>query len=108
MVDRITPRATPTLAREVSDLFPDRVLSPIHAEDYIQWVLESRFAGRMPDLARVGVEIVEDVDPYEEAKIRILNGGHTGLAYLGALAGYATFDEAMRDNDLRAHFDNLE
>lgn len=108
MVDRITPRATPTLAREVNDLFPDRVLSPIHAEDYIQWVLESRFAGRMPDLARVGVEIVEDVDPYEEAKIRILNGGHTGLAYLGALAGYATFDEAMRDNDLRAHFDNLE
>ena len=62
----------------------------------------------MADLSKVGVEIVADVDPYEEAKIRILNGGHTGLAYLGALAGYDTFDEAMRDADLRAHFDGLE
>jgi len=108
MVDRITPRTTPALIDEAEALFPGKAHSPIHSEDYIQWVLEDNFASSMPDLTRAGVEIVKDVDPYEEAKIRILNGGHTGLAYLGALAGHATFDEAMRDADLRRHFDGLE
>ena len=108
MVDRITPRSTPELQSEIDSLFPASAVSPIHSEDYIQWVLEGNFAAPMADLSKVGVEIVADVDPYEEAKIRILNGGHTGLAYLGALAGYDTFDEAMRDADLRAHFDGLE
>lgn len=108
MVDRITPRSTPALLDEAKTLFPDFAHSPVHSEDYIQWVLEDNFAATMPDLGRAGVEIVTDVDPYEEAKIRILNGGHTGLAYLGALAGHATFDEAMRDAALRRHFDCLE
>ena len=53
-------------------------------------------------------EIVEDVDPYEEAKIRILNGGHTALCYLGALAGYETYDAAFKDSELRAIFDAFE
>jgi len=108
MVDRITPRSTPALIEEAESLFPGKAHSAIHSEDYIQWVLEDNFAATMPDLARAGVEIVADVDPYEEAKIRILNGGHTGLAYFGALAGHATFDEAMRDAKLRGHFDRLE
>ena len=108
MVDRITPRTTKELQTEIAGMFPELGASPIHSEDYIQWVLEDRFAGRMPDLTKVGVEVVGDVDPYEEAKIRILNGGHTGLAYLGALAGHDTFDEAMRDPELRSHFDGLE
>lgn len=108
MVDRITPRSTPALLDEARALFPDLAHSPVHSEDYIQWVLEDNFASRMPDLGHAGVEIVDDVDPYEEAKIRILNGGHTGLAYFGALAGHATFDQAMRDQALRRHFDRLE
>jgi D-arabinitol 4-dehydrogenase len=108
MVDRITPRAGEALLAEAGRLFPGRALAPIHAEAFIQWVLERRFAGPMPDLARAGVEVVDDVDPYEEAKIRILNGGHTGLAYLGALAGHRTFDQAMADPRLRAHFDAWE
>ena len=108
MVDRITPRSTPALIDEASSLFPGKRTSPVHCEDYIQWVLEDRFAGPMPDLKVAGVELVTDVDPYEEAKIRILNGGHTGLAYLRALAGHSTFDQAMRDSVLRRHFDCLE
>lgn len=108
MVDRITPRSTPALIDEVEALFPKLALSPVHSEDYMQWVLEDNFASHMPDLIRAGVEIVADVDPYEEAKIRILNGGHTGLAYLGALAGHRTFDQAMHDVALRRHFDGLE
>ena len=82
MVDRITPRSTPALVNEANSLFGGRSTSPIHSEDYIQWVLEDSFAGPMPDLAVAGVELVEDVDPYEEAKIRILNGGHTGLSLI--------------------------
>jgi len=108
MVDRITPRATETLDREVSEYFGGLPLDPIHGEAFIQWVLEDNFAGPMPALDLSGVEIVNDVDPYEEAKIRILNGGHTGLAYLGALAGYTTFDEAMHDQKLLAHFDKYQ
>ena len=108
MVDRITPRSSGALLDEVADAFPGRALAPIHGESFIQWVLENKFAAPMPDLAAVGVQIVEDVDPYEEAKIRILNGGHTGLCYLGALAGHQTFDQAMRDPVLRKHFDGFE
>jgi len=108
MVDRITPRSTPTLQKQISLLFPEFSTAPVHAETFLQWVLEDNFASRMPDLSKVGVQIVSNVEPYEEAKIRILNGGHTGLAYLGALAGHLTFDQAMSDPNLRKHFDTWE
>ena len=108
MVDRITPRSTPEFIAEIAALFPGEPLAPIQAEAFIQWVVEENFAGPFPDLRRSGVQIVDDVDPYEEAKIRILNGGHLGVCYLGALAGYRTFDEAMRDPAIRAHFDGWE
>ena len=108
MVDRITPRATPALREEIEALFPDQASQAIHAEAFCQWVLQDHFAGLFPDLTKADVEIVKDVTPYEEAKIRILNGGHLGLAYLGALAGHCTFDTAMNDPALRAHFDGFE
>jgi D-arabinitol 4-dehydrogenase len=108
MVDRITPRASSELESEIGAAFGSGKYDPIHSEAFSQWVIENRFAGHFPDLAKAGAEIVADVDPYEETKIRILNGGHTSLAYLGALAGYTTFDEAMRDDQLREHFDQFE
>ena len=108
MVDRITPRATDALRNEISAIAPQHMQSVIHGESFIQWVLEDSFAAEMPALDKAGVEIVEDVDPYEEAKIRILNGGHTALCYLGALAGLQTFDQAMNDPRLRKHFDGIE
>lgn len=108
MVDRITPRASDALVSEVDAIFPEHASTPIHGESFIQWVIEDNFAAAMPDLSKVGVQVVSDVDPFEEAKIRILNGGHTGLCYLGALAGHQTFDQAMHDPALRKHFDNFE
>jgi len=108
MVDRITPRATPELREEIALISSDHASTAIHGESFSQWVLEKKFASDFPKLNMAGVEIVEDVDPYEEAKIRILNGGHTGLCYLGALAGHQTFDQAMEDPKLREHFDGLE
>ncbi len=108
MVDRITPRSEPELAAELSALVNAEVTSPIVAEDFIQWVLQDSAAADMPDLAKAGVTVTPDVDPYEETKIRVLNGGHTSLCYLGALKGIETFDAAIRDEDLLAHFNAFE
>lgn len=108
MVDRITPRSPVELSDELTALFGLEVASPIMAEDFIQWVLQDKAAADMPDLARAGVTVTPDVDPYEETKIRVLNGGHTALAYLAALEGVETFDAAMRVEHLFEHFENFE
>lgn len=108
MVDRITPRSPDTLGPELSVLVGAKVTSPIMAEDFIQWVLQDHAAAAMPDLAKAGVTVTADVDPFEETKIRVLNGGHTALAYLAALEGVETFDAAMRVPRLNAHFHNFE
>ncbi len=108
MVDRITPRSPADLATELTDMIGQPVAAPIMAEDFTQWVLQSSTATDMPDLARVGVTVTADVNPYEETKIRVLNGGHTALAYLAALEGIETFDAAMRAPHLAEHFDKFE
>lgn len=108
MVDRITPRSPAELSEELTTLIGQPVTSPVMAEDFTQWVLQSLAAADMPDLAKVGVTVTSDVDPYEETKIRVLNGGHTALTYLAALEGIETFDAAMREPHLREHFQNFE
>ncbi len=108
MVDRITPRSPAALSDELSALVGTPVTSPVMAEDFIQWVLQSHAAADMPALAKVGVTVTADVDPYEETKIRVLNGGHTALTYLAALEGVETFDAAMRVPHLLEHFQNFE
>ncbi|MEP5153747.1 mannitol dehydrogenase family protein [Planktotalea sp.] len=108
MVDRITPRSPDALSAELSEQLGAEITSPILAEDFIQWVLEDKAAGPMPDLSKAGVTVTGDVDPYEETKIRVLNGGHTALIYLAALEGLETFDEAMRVPHLLEHFNGFE
>lgn len=108
MVDRITPRTTGALRQEVEELFPGFGSTTVQTEEYTQWVIEDKFASDFPDLTKVGVVITKDIEPYEETKIRILNGGHTSLAYLGALSGYDTFDQVMNDPTHRNHFRQLQ
>jgi mannitol-1-phosphate/altronate dehydrogenase len=108
MVDRITPRSPQELCEELSQMVGVAVTSPIMAEDFTQWVLQDRAAAAMPDLAQAGVTVTADVDPYEETKIRVLNGGHTALCYLAALEGIETFDAAMRVPHLNDHFHAFE
>ena len=108
MVDRITPRSPQELADELSVVAGRTVTSPVMAEDFKQWVLQDKAAAAMPELAQVGVTVTPDVDPYEETKIRVLNGGHTALTYLAALEGLTTFDEAMRVPTLLEHFKAFE
>ncbi|GHA53087.1 D-arabinitol 4-dehydrogenase [Amylibacter ulvae] len=104
MVDRITPRSSQILIDEIQSLFGDNPIAPVMGEDFTQWVIEDNFAAQMPDLGLVDATVTRDVAPYEEAKIRILNGGHTCLTYLGALKGHETFDSAMNDAELFEHF----
>jgi D-arabinitol 4-dehydrogenase len=108
MVDRITPRTTSELQEEVEYLYHGFGSTAIQTEEYTQWVIEDKFASDFPDLTQVGVTVTHDLEPYEETKIRILNGGHTSLAYLGVLSGYKTFDQVMNDEKHRKHFRQLQ
>ena len=108
MVDRITPRSPDSLADELTNSLERTITAPVMAEDFIQWVLQDNAVSDLPDLASVGVTVTEDVDPYEETKIRVLNGGHTALVYLAALHGIETFDAAMRVPELLEHFQGFE
>ena len=107
MVDRITPRPNQSVSDEVFRMFGIGNDVTVHAEDFTQWVLEDDFRGARPDLSAVGVELVKDVHLHETAKIRILNGGHTSIAYLGALLGHDTFDAALREPRLSRAFDEF-
>ena len=104
MVDRITPRAQSALDTELSILTGGAVRHPVMSEEFTQWVLEDHFTAPVPDLGCVGVTVTQNVDPFEETKIRVLNGGHTCLAYLAALEGVQTFDRAMAIPHLLDHF----
>ena len=107
MVDRITPRPDARHANEVAERFGIGDDFTVHCERFRQWVIDDRFSGVRPPLDSAGAELVEDVHPYEEAKIRILNGAHLALAYLAALRGFETYDAALRDPSLDSFFDAL-
>ena len=108
VVDRITPRAPDSLADEIKTEFAIDEKCSVMAEPFIQWIIEDNFIGKRPELEKVGVQFVDNVFPYEEAKIRILNGGHVALSYFGALKGLQTYDQAINDDELQDYFFNLE
>ena len=102
MVDRITPAPTPDLADGVLQRTGFADNAPIVTEVFSEWVIANDFAGSVPDWAGAGADIVADVAPYEMRKLRMLNGAHSMLAYLGQLRGYHFVHEAIADNDLRS------
>lgn len=107
MVDRITPSTTPEERdRVVRDLGVDDRW-PVVTEPYRQWVVQDAFACGRPPLEQVGVQLVDDVHPYELMKTRMLNASHCALGYLGYLAGHRTTDEAMADPPFAAYLDRL-
>ena len=108
VVDRITPRAPVNLKKEIKENFLIDEDCSVMAEPFIQWVIEDNFIGKRPKLEDVGVKFVDNVFPYEEAKIRILNGGHVALSYIGALKGHKTYDQAILDSELQQYFFELE
>lgn len=97
MVDRITPVTTPEDVERLAAESGIHDAWPVVCEDYTQWVLEDRFPLGRPPLEDVGVQLVDDVTPYEAAKLRLLNAGHQAVAYLGHLAGHRHVHEAALD-----------
>ena len=87
MVDRITPRPPPELRERVRAATGLDDAAPITGESFIQWVIEDNFIAGRPAWEQVGVELVASVQPFEEAKIRILNASHSCIAWAGTLAG---------------------
>lgn len=97
MVDRITPVTTDADRTLVSTRFGIADAWPVMAEPFVQWVLEDRFPLGRPAYDEVGVQLVDDVEPYELMKLRLLNAGHQGLAYAGTLRGRRYAHEATAD-----------
>jgi len=100
MVDSITPATTDDLRVQVQRETGCMDATPIQRESFTQWVIEDRFCNGRPPLDRVGVTFTDKVAPYEQAKLRILNGLHSSLAFVGYLKGYKTVYEAMQDAQL--------
>ncbi|MEV6982443.1 mannitol dehydrogenase family protein [Sphaerisporangium sp. NPDC051017] len=97
MVDRITPVTTDEDRRLVEHEFGITDRWPVVAEPFFQWVLEDRFPGGRPPYDTAGVQLVEDVEPYELMKLRLLNASHQGMAYFGYLSGHRYAHEATAD-----------
>ncbi|XUW90433.1 mannitol dehydrogenase family protein [Burkholderia sp. M6-3] len=95
MVDRIVPLTTDADRTRVAKELGAYDAWPVMTEPFSQWVIEDRFAGPRPAWERAGATLVRDARPYEQAKLRMLNGAHSALAYLGSLIGYETVDQAI-------------
>ncbi|ORM45018.1 mannitol dehydrogenase, partial [Pseudomonas chlororaphis subsp. chlororaphis] len=97
MVDRITPMTSTAHRLQLHDQHGIDDAWPVVCEPFAQWVLEDKFVSGRPAWEKVGVQFTDDVTPYEEMKIKLLNGSHLALTYLGFLKGYRFVHETMAD-----------
>lgn len=102
MVDRITPAMTEASQQKLDAALGRPDPNGILCEPFRQWVIEDSFAGERPAWDLAGAQFVADVAPFEEMKLRLLNGSHSFLAYLGALAGMETISDCMNEPVLKA------
>ncbi|MFC4170199.1 mannitol dehydrogenase family protein [Teichococcus aestuarii] len=96
MVDRIVPAATEVDQADAAAMLGLHDAAPVSAEPFRQWVIET-FEGPRPRWEEAGAEFVPDVAPWEASKLRLLNGTHMAIAYLGALSGFRTVAEFVAD-----------
>jgi fructuronate reductase len=87
MVDRIVPATTEADIAALAARLGCEDQAMVKTEPFFQWVIEDRFCGPRPDFAALGAQLTTDIAPWEEAKLRLLNGAHSAIAYLGGLAG---------------------
>ena len=108
MVDRITPATTSADIARVTAVTGLYDSAPVLHEPFRQWVIEDNFVRDMrPDFNAVGVEMVKDVSRFEQMKLRMLNGSHSALAYLGYLAGHETVSDTVADPTFTAYVRQL-
>jgi fructuronate reductase len=107
MVDRIVPATTQADIDAAAAALGLDDAAHVGTESFSQWVIEDKFAGPRPLWERVGAHLVSDVMPYETAKLRMLNGAHSALAYIGLQAGHEFVHEAVADPRIRPIVDRL-
>lgn len=107
MVDRIVPRTTDTDREAVEAQFGLRDAWPVVAEPFFDWAVEDRFAAGRPAWNAGGARIVPEAAPWEMLKLRMVNGSHSAIAYLGAMAGSRTVDRALSEPALVRFIDAL-
>jgi mannitol 2-dehydrogenase len=97
MVDRITPVTTDADRADSAERYGIEDAWPVVCEEFVQWVLEDKFTAGRPPFEDAGVQLVDDVVPYELMKLRLLNASHQGLCYFGHLAGYRAVHDVVRN-----------
>lgn len=105
VVDRITPRGTADDARIAVGATGLADASPVVTEPFSEWVLSGEFPAGRPRWDDAGAVFADDVTPFEERKLRLLNGGHSLLAYAASIHGHRTVAEACADETCRAWLD---
>jgi fructuronate reductase len=103
MVDRMVPATTPADRDDVAAILGLDDLGAVVAEPFSQWVIEDDFATPRPAWQDAGAVLTSDVSPYETMKLRLLNGSHSALAYLGVLAGYDYIADLVELDEVRSY-----
>ncbi|MER8992512.1 mannitol dehydrogenase family protein [Mesorhizobium sp. M0678] len=107
MVDRIVPATTDADRARIAVELGVEDAWPVMTEPFCQWVVEDDFPAGRPAWEKFGVTMVGDVGPFEDMKLRLLNGSHSAIAYLGLLSGYDTVDRAFANPAIRQFVDGL-
>lgn len=107
MVDRIVPRTTDADRDRISGRIGLEDAWPVVGEPYFDWVIEDRFAAGRPAWQHGGARFVADAKPFETLKLRMVNGSHSALAYLGAMAGWRTVDRAIAVPAMQRYLDTM-
>lgn len=107
MVDRIVPRTTEADRARVAQALGAHDAWPVLAEPFFDWAVEDCFAAGRPAWDAGGARFVADAAPWEQLKLRMVNGSHSAIAYLGAMAGWATVDQALAQPALRRYLEVL-
>ncbi len=107
MVDRIVPRVTEGDLAATHEALGVEDRAAVVAEPFLAWAVEDRFAAGRPDWQAGGAQFVERAEPFEKLKLRMLNGAHSAIAYLGVQAGWNTVDAAIAQPALARFVDAL-
>lgn len=102
MVDRITPRSTDDMLRTVADATGVQDRAPVVTEPFSEWVLSGEFVAGRPGWEVAGATFTDDIGPFEERKLWLLNGGHSLLAYAGSIRGHESVADAVADDTCRS------
>ena len=107
MVDRITPKLNHETQAEINSQQRSGDFPTVGTEAFSEWIIENEFAADRPAWDTAGAVFVDNVESFEQRKLRLLNAAHSYLAYAGLQAGYEYVHQAIADPALKSHVDAL-